>query len=133
MFEGVVPGLVGDSKTIVTKERTAKHLGSGGVSVFATPEMIRLMEIAAVAAADGELPQGYRTVGVHVNVQHLAPTPLGMTVRARATLEKVDGRRLTFKVEAWDDNELIGTGSHERAIINVESFGQRARAKRPSG
>ena len=129
MFENIVPGLVGEWLSLVVPENTARHLGSGGVSVFATPEMIRLMEGAAVRAVDSLLPEGYRTVGVVVNVRHLAATPLGMAVRARAELLAVEGRKLTFKVEAHDDLERIGEGTHQRMIIDVARFKERTEAK----
>lgn len=130
MFEEIQPGLVGEREMKVEVENTAKHLGSGNVSVLATPEMVRLMEGAAVRAVDHLLPDGYRTVGVRVDVRHLAATPLGMTVRARAKLVAVDGRRLTFQVEAFDEAEKIGEGIHERMIIDVSKFKQRVEAKR---
>ncbi|MBC7260922.1 MAG: thioesterase family protein [Chloroflexi bacterium] len=129
MFEGIQPGLVGERELKVGVENTAKHLGSGNVSVLATPEMVRLMEGAAVRAVDHLLPEGYRTVGVRVDVRHLAATPLGMTVRARAELIEVDGRKLIFRVEAFDELEKIGEGIHERMIIDVSKFKQRVEAK----
>ncbi len=98
--------------------------------MLATPEMIRLMEKAAVAAVDHLLPDGYRTVGVEVNVRHLAATPVGMRVRAQAELTAVEGRKLTFRVEAFDEVERIGEGEHKRAIIDVERFRERVEAKR---
>ena len=128
-MEQIVPGLVGQVTTTVTPENTAKHLGSGNATVFATPAMIRLMEMAGVKAVDHLLPEGYRTVGVGVNVQHLAATPLGMTVTATAELLEVDGRKLTFRVYAQDEEDKIGTGTHTRMIINVERFNQRVQEK----
>lgn len=129
MFEQVVPGLVGACEVKVTVENTARHLGSGHVSVFATPELVRSMERAAVRAVDHLLPEGYRTVGVHVDVRHLAATPLGMTVRARAELIEVNGRALAFRVESFDELEKVGEGLHRRMIINVAKFRERAGAK----
>jgi len=129
MFERVVPGLTGEYPVQVVPENTAQHLGSGSVSVFATPELVRSMERASVRAVDPLLPEGYRTVGTHVDVRHLAATPVGMTIRARAELIEVDGRRLTFRVEAFDDVEKIGEGTHERMIIDVAKFGQRVSGK----
>lgn len=129
MFERIVPGLVGERETRVEVGNTARHLGSGDVSVFATPEMIRLMERAAVRAVDHLLPEGYRTVGIHVDVRHLAATPLGMTVRARAELLEVNGRRLTFRVEAFDDVEKVGEGVHQRMIVSLVKFRDRVKAK----
>ncbi len=129
MLENIQPGLIGTSSLVVGKENTARHLGSGGVDVLATPEMVRLMERAAVAAVDPLLPQGMMTVGARIEVQHLAPTPLGMRVEAQATLVAVDGRRLTFEVEARDEREVVGRGHHERVIIDLERFRQRLAAK----
>ena len=128
-MEQIVPGLVGQTELLVGEENTASHLGSGNVAVLATPEMIRLMEKAAVAAVDHLLPDGYRTVGVEVNVRHLAATPVGMRVRAQAELIAVEGRRLTFRVAAFDEVERIGEGEHRRVIIDLERFKERVEAK----
>lgn len=129
MFENIVPGLVGESELVVGPENTARHLGSGNVAVLATPEMVRLMERASVAAVDPLLPDGYRSVGVALDVKHVAPTPVGMAVRARAELLAVDGRKLTFRVEAWDAVEKIGEGIHQRAIVELARFGAKAAQK----
>ena len=129
-MEEIVPGLVGQSDMFVREENTARHLGSGNVAVLATPEMVRLMEKAAVAAVDHLLPDGYRTVGVEVDVRHLAATPVGMRVRAQAELAAVEGCKLTFRVEAFDEVEKIGEGEHKRAIIDLERFKARVEAKR---
>ena len=128
-MENIVPGLVGTTTLTVAQENTARHLGSGNVYVFATPEMVRLMEMAGVRAVDHLLPKGYRTVGAAVSVKHLAATPMGMKVTARAELVEVDGRKLQFRVEAWDEQEKIGEGTHTRAIINVQKFNQRVQEK----
>ena len=128
-MEEIVPGLVGQIEMVVHEENTARHLGSGNVAVLATPEMIMLMERAAVAAVDHLLPDGYRTVGVEVNVRHLAATPVGMRVRAQAELTAVEGRKLTFRVEAFDEVERIGEGAHRRVVIDVERFRARVEAK----
>jgi fluoroacetyl-CoA thioesterase len=132
-MEEIVPGLVGQTELCVGEENTARHLGSGNVDVLATPEMIRLMEKAAVAAVDRLLPDGYRTVGVAVNVQHLAATPVGMKVRAQAKLIAVEGRKLTFRVEAFDEVEKIGEGEHRRVIIDVGRFKEGVEAKSTPG
>jgi predicted thioesterase len=94
--------------------------------------MIRLMEKASVAAVDHLLPEGYKTVGILVNVRHLAATPMGMKVRVRAELAEVDGRRLVFHVEAHDEVERVGEGEHHRMIIDAEKFGERVSRKRES-
>lgn len=128
-FESVQPGLEGQVVETVAEDHTARHLGSGGVSVLATPHMILLMERAGVAAVDHLLPEGYRTVGAHLDVSHLAPTPVGFTVTARAELTEVDGRRLTFRVWAHDGVELVGEGTHQRYIVSVQRFGERVAEK----
>lgn len=132
MFENIVPGLVGEAELVVGPENTARHLGSGNVAVLATPEMVRLMERASVAAVDPLLPEGYRSVGVALEVKHIAPTPVGMAVRAQAELLAVDGRKLTFRVEAWDAVEKIGEGTHQRAIVELARFGAKAAQKASS-
>lgn len=132
-MEGIAPGLVGEVQAMVSEENTAKHLGSGGVEVFATPAMVMLMERAGVAAVDHLLPEGQCTVGVHLDVKHLAATPRGMNVTARAELVEVDGRKLTFQVEAFDDQEKVGEGTHQRVIIDLERFRKRVEDKRRAG
>jgi fluoroacetyl-CoA thioesterase len=130
MFPQIHAGLIGEREIQVEEEQTARHLGSGNVSVLATPEMIRLMEQAAVQAVDPLLPEGYSTVGIHVHVNHLAATPLGMRVRVRAELQEVDGRKLTFRVQAFDEIEPVGEGTHQRMIVDLARFKQRLEAKR---
>ena len=129
-MDRIVPGLKGECQTVVTEANTAKHLGSGNVEVFATPAMVRLMEEAGVAAVDHLLPEGQRTVGVSLNVRHLAATPLGMSVTVRAELMEIEGRRLTFRVEAFDEVEKVGEGTHQRYVIDVAHFQQRVEQKR---
>ena len=103
--------------------------GSGALRVFSTPYMIALMEGAAVDAVDPLLPAGSQTVGTRVDVRHLAASPVGSTVVAQAELIEVDGRKLTFHVQAHDDGGLVGEGTHERFIIQVERFMQRAASR----
>lgn len=125
----IQPGLSGEQVTTVTADLTAWHLGSGGVEVYATPAMIALMEAAAVAAIDHLLPPGQVSVGTAVDVRHLAATPLGERVRARAEIAAVEGRKLTLRVQAWDEHELIGEGTHTRFVIDVARFEHRLREK----
>jgi predicted thioesterase len=120
-------GMTGESSTTVVHENTAAAVGAGGVEVFGTPMMIALMENAAWKAVVDALDEGYVTVGTLVNVSHLAATPLGQQVRATAELMEIDGRRLVFKVEAYDERQKIGEGRHERFIVNLERFLQRLR------
>jgi predicted thioesterase len=115
-------GLRGEMTTKVTHENTAAFVGAGGVEVFGTPMMIALMENAAWRAVADHLEEGYVTVGTLVNVRHLAATPLGQQVRATAELVEIDGRRLVFRVEAYDEQRKIGEGIHERFIVNLERF-----------
>lgn len=128
-MDSIHPGLVGEQTTVVTQTLTARHLGSGGIDVYATPAMIALMEGAAIAAIDHLLPEGQASVGIALNVRHLAATPLGHTVRARAEVTGVEGRQVTFTVQAWDENELIGEGTHTRFVIDIARFLQRLQGK----
>ena len=115
-------GLTGRRELVVEERHTASHLGSGGVPVYATPMMVLAMEEAALSAVDHLLDDGQATVGVSLDVRHLAATPLGMRVVATAELVEVDGRMLTFRVEARDEAELIGEGTHVRAVVDLERF-----------
>lgn len=125
----IQPGTIGEQVITVTEEQTAFHLGSGGLKVFATPAMIALMEAAAVRAIDPLLPEGQASVGAAINVRHLAATPLGEQVRARVEVTAVDGRKLTLRVQAWDEHELIGEGEHTRFVIDVARFQRRVEEK----
>lgn len=106
----------------VVHELTADAVHSGGLPVFATPMMIGLMENASWSLAEECMEEGYSTVGTLVNVKHVSATPIGATVRAETELTEIDGRRLVFKVAAYDDKGLIGEGTHERFIINTDKF-----------
>ena len=123
------PGLKGSAELIVGEEHTAPRVGSGRVHVLATPVMINLIEAAALAAAENLLPPGHQSLGIRLDVRHFAATPVGMRVTASAELTKVDGRTLHFRVEAHDEKEVIGDGSHERVVVNVERFDRRVRRK----
>lgn len=125
----ITVGTFAELEATVTKELTARHLGSGGVDVFSTPSMIALMEGAAVRAIDPLLPEGSASVGSVVNVRHLAATPLGHRVKARAEVTAVEGRQITFKVEAHDEKELVGEGTHVRFVIDIARFLKRIDAK----
>jgi fluoroacetyl-CoA thioesterase len=106
------PGAVHEVSLTVTLEQTADAMGNGGVKVFATPFLIGLLENAANGVIAPSLAPGASTVGTMVEMRHLAATPVGMTVRARATLLETDGRRYLFQVEAWDAKEKIAEGRH---------------------
>lgn len=128
-MDALKPGLTGEKTFIVEQRHTAAHLGSGGVPVFATPMMILAMEEAAVDAVDRLLEPGQATVGYHLDVKHIAATPMGMRITARAELLAVDGKMLTFRVEAYDEREKIGEGSHTRAIIQLDRFKEKVEKK----
>ena len=123
------PGLIGELTLMVTKELTAAAHGSGLVPALATPAMVALMENASVEAIKNALAPGQTSVGTSVNILHLAATPVGMKVRARSEVTQVEGRRVTFKVEAWDDREKIGEGTHQRMIVDDAKFRERFEQK----
>jgi fluoroacetyl-CoA thioesterase len=123
------PGLTGSADILVGAEHTAPRIGSGRVHVLATPVMINMMEAAALAAAEHLLPEGHQSLGTALNVQHYAATPTGMRLRATAELVGIDGRVLSFEVEAHDDKERVGHGTHTRVVVNVERFDARVRRK----
>jgi len=117
------PGLVGETKIVVSQEHTAEASNVEGMApVLATPRLISFLERTAHLAVFPYLAEGQSTVGILVNVHHLAATPVGMEVRFRAELVEVDRRRLRFKVEAWDEVEKIAEGEHERFIIDWQRF-----------
>ncbi len=123
----LVPGLVGTEKMLVQREVTVAHHHPEMPEVFGTPYMIYLMEVASSKAIQGHLPTGWLSVGYEVNVKHVAPTPVGRTVTAKATLTKVDGRLVSFAVEAHDGATQIGMGTHTRAVIDPARFEKKLR------
>lgn len=123
-------GIKCSKEEIVTKELTAEVIGSGGLEVYATPAMIRLIEHAAWSAAEEYMEDGYTTVGTLMNVKHVSASPIGASVRAECELTEVDGRRLVFHVTAYDDAGLIGEGTHERFIVQAEKFMDKAASKK---
>jgi fluoroacetyl-CoA thioesterase len=125
----IEPGLRGGAELMVGEEHTAPRIGSGRVHVLATPVMINLIEAAALAAVEHLLTAGFQSLGTHLDVRHIAATPVGMRVRATAEVVSVDGRTIRFRVEARDEVELIGDGSHERVVVNVAKFDQRVQRK----
>lgn len=128
-MDNLKPGLKGSMELTVGEEHTAPSVGSGAIHVLGTPVMINLMEAAALAAAEHLLPEGHQSLGIHLDVSHLAATPVGMKVQATAEVMAVEGNRITFRVEAHDETDLIGEGTHERVVVNVERFDKRVRKK----
>lgn len=118
-------GLKATADIIVKSSNTANAYGSGNLDVYATPAMIALMENAAVNCVGQELSDGFTTVGIEISVKHIRATPIGAKVRAEALLEKAEGNKLFFKVEAYDDMGKIGEGIHIRYIVNSEEFNRR--------
>ena len=114
----------------VTEHMTARVMGSGTLDVFATPSMIALIEETAWRSVAPQLESGMATVGTLLNVAHVAPTPVGMTVKCETELTEVDGRRLVFSVKVSDECGEIGRGTHERFIINEEKVQKKADAKK---
>ncbi len=114
-FDTLKPGLEGRLERVVDESLVTTHVGGRGV--FGTPMMILLMEQASHDAVDEVLPDGFTTVGYEVHVRHLAPTALGETVVATSRLKEVNGNRLLFEVECHHGEELVGTGTHKRAIV----------------
>ena len=115
-------GMTFTSSTVVSQANSAATMGSGDLEVFATPAMGALRENAAMNAVADALPQGSTTVGAEMNTTHIKPSPIGARVQATATLTAVDGRKLTFAVEACDEGSIIGNGTHVRFVVDKERF-----------
>ncbi|MCD6435930.1 MAG: thioesterase family protein [Clostridiales bacterium] len=125
-------GMSFTSEIIVEKKDTAAAFGSGNMYVLSTPMMIGLMENASLNAVDKYLPKGYQTVGIHLDVKHLAATPMGMKASATAELIEIDEKKLRFKVVAYDEKDKIGEGYHSRFIIESKSFMEMTEMKKGS-
>jgi len=123
------PGLSAEIERTVSEVETASHLGSGSLEVYATPALVALMEKSAVSALEGRLLDGHTTVGGKINVRHLAATPVGMKVRAHAELVEAQGRKLTFRIQVWDEVDLIGEADHVRFLVEEETFMDKVRTK----
>jgi len=131
-LDKLTSGIYAEITLIVTETDTAAKWGSGLVPVFGTPSLVGMMEAAAVKSLDGKLPEGQTTVGGHIDVRHLAATPVGMQVRSRAELTSIEGKKLTFQIAAWDEVEKIGEALHERFVIDKEKFVARTQGKSKS-
>jgi predicted thioesterase len=128
----LTPGRQGRAEQVVTPSQTAAALGSGTLAVFGTPALLALMEAAAVDALAPFLSPESTSVGIYIELQHLAATPVGAPVRAEATLTAVDGRTLTFEITAHDAHEQIGKALHRRALVESERFMRRVEGKTSS-
>lgn len=118
----VTLGITGHQEMLVNENNVAANVGSGKVRVFSTPMMIALMEKAACLSIDPVLDEGFSSVGTKVNVSHVSATPIGMKVWADTEVIEIDRRRVTFSVKAYDERGLIGEGTHDRFIIEIEKF-----------
>lgn len=123
------PGMTREDSFEITMDNSAIHIGSGSSRVLATPWMIAFMERVSHRLLTCCLPEGYSSVGTHLDVNHLAPTPVGATIRVKSELLSIDGNRVYFSLEAWDDLEKIGEGKHERVVIEEARFLRRVEKK----
>jgi predicted thioesterase len=128
----IKPGMAREETFLVDEDKTARHVGSGASRVLASPWLIAFMERVSHRLIAERLPEGSSSVGVLVNVRHLAPTPVDSQVRVRAEVYEVDGSRVTLSVQAWDHIELVGEGTHQRVVIDQERFLRRVETKRPA-
>ena len=128
--EVIQKGMIREEMFQVAEEHTAIHVGSGDSRVLATPWMIAFMERVAHRLLAENLPPGESSVGVLVDVRHLAPTPIGAAVRVQVEIVTVDGAQVIFSVQAWDQAEKIGEGRHQRVLINEARFQRRVEGKK---
>lgn len=115
-------GMKGEATNLVEREDTALEVGSGSLLVYATPCMAALMEAAACEAIEAGLAEGETTVGIELNLQHTAATPVGLEVRAVAEVTAVEGKIISFTIEAFDEAGKIGSATHKRALVNAQRF-----------
>jgi predicted thioesterase len=125
----ITPGLTGTAEIVVGPEHTAPFVGSGRIAVLATPVMINVIEAASLNAVEHLLSAGHQSLGIHLDVSHVAATPVGLRVTATAEVIGLEGRTIKFRVEAHDEVEAIGGGTHERVVVSVERFDERVQRK----
>ena len=118
----IAVGMRAEVSTLVEREDTAQEVGSGSRRVYATPCMAALMEGAACEAIEAGLAEGETTVGIELNLKHMAATPVGMDVRAEAEVTTVEGKIITFNITAYDEAGMIGSAIHKRALVNTQRF-----------
>ena len=123
-------GIKGKQEVVVSEDLTAKHIGSGTVLVLSTPMMIALMEKTCRLSVKPYLEEGQETVGTHVDVSHDSAVPVGNKVWCESELVSIDRRKLTFRVVVYDDNGIVGQGTHERFVIDEKKFAQKMEAKK---
>jgi fluoroacetyl-CoA thioesterase len=122
-------GMCLETEQLVTPELSAPHVGSGALRVYATPAMAMFVENSCCKLVHHLLPDDRTTVGIEINVRHLAPTPVGMRVHARVEVTSTDGALITFRAQLRDDIEPIGEVEHRRAIVDINRFLKRVEAK----
>jgi len=121
--------MTGTAELVVGPEHTAPFVGSGRITVLATPVMINIIEAAALAAIEHLLPAGHQSLGIHLDISHVAATPVGLRVTATAEVVRLEGRTVTFRVEARDELEALGGGTHQRVVVSVARFDERVQRK----
>ena len=131
-LDKIAVGMTAEKKVIVTPEMTVGHVVPGMPAVYGTPMMILHMEMASGSAIAASLPAGFVSVGMMVNVRHLAATPIGRTVRAIARVARIEEKSVVFDVEAFDGDRKIGDGTHRRGVVNVAEFEKRFGVTRPA-
>lgn len=131
-LDKVTAGMTAEELVTVTPEMTVGHVVPGMPSVYGTPMMILHMEMAAGSAVQPWLPAGHVSVGMTVNIRHLAATPVGRRVRAVARVVAIEAKSIVFEVEAWDGDRKIGDGTHRRGVVNVAEFEKRFGVTRPA-
>lgn len=129
-FENLKVGLKNSVEAVVTEEDTALKVGSGSLKVLATPKMIALMEKSAADLVEKILPEEFTSVGISLNVRHVAPTPVGMKIFAECVIKEIDERKIIFEVFAKDERGEIGRGTHERFIVDRKKFQSKADSKK---
>lgn len=128
-FENLKIGMKNSVESKVTENDTALKIGSGSLKVLATPKMIALMEKSAADLVEKVLPEEFTSVGISLNIQHIAPTPVGIKIFAEVEIISVEGRKIIFTVSAKDEVEEIGCGTHERFIVDRKKFFAKAEKK----
>ena len=126
----MIPGLSGKSEMMVKEEDLVSQLGKIEMEVLSTPRLVQLMEAAAIEAIEKFIPSDQLSLGTHLKIRHLSPTPLGMKVVAHALLKEVNKHRLLFLVDAYDEKEKVAEGEHERVLVSKERFLQKVSKKR---
>lgn len=122
MTEQITAGMAFHHEKTAEPQESAAALGSGGLEVFSTPSLVALFEIAAKRGGDALLPEGFSTVGIEISVKHQKATKIGKKVRCTATVTAVEGKKLTFSGEMFDEDGKIGEGTHIRYVVNNADF-----------